>query len=350
MFSRGYKQTVRATTLSLALAVSLCSTATAAVHPGTVALDYRNAPVWSNYLDFERVGLSPRAGAAGDSLRSHGIKVYYWMQPFLQTYLGKPIRDIPYDAARWAVSEQYGAVMDCSDVGYVEAKTCDFRVPGYPDALANSVLLKLHPCDGLLYDYGCESIGWIPSCAALGAGSAEWGEGYRLYRAAMKVGTLGIPALAQCNAWTGWLPSVSDGLFLEQVGSLTGYQRAWDLLQAKPTSIVYCPQSTPQYRRCLATMALVAGCGFNYMGLPAMTNSLRDYEHFEMSLGTPGTSIIVLAPGVYYRPFSRGWALLNLAPQVYSYQNFKLAPNDGLVVQTRDERGRYITKKTNVGR
>jgi hypothetical protein len=58
----------------------------------------------------------------------------------------------------------------------------------------------------------------------------------------------------------------------------------------------------------------------------------------------------VLAPGVYYRPFSRGWALLNLAPQVYSYQNFKVAPNDGLLVQTRDERGRYITKKTNVGR
>jgi len=346
----------------------LFSTATAAPRPGTVAMDYRNAPQWQTLTDYERVVLSPRAGTARggwavDSLRAHGVKTIIWLQPNISTWQGQPITDWPVDAAMWPVALAYNAIHKDSTGAYIPLYqgpgwySLDFSVPGFPEALAGAVGASLPPADGLLHDHGCCTSEWMAQLRNVpGIDWPAWSNGYYRYRAGLGDATLGIPQISECNVWNSWIPQVSAGILLEGVGppqNLTSYTRAWDLLQAKPLSILLCQSPVPQHRRVLSTMALVAGCGFQHS--PTFFqgggySNTRDIEHFELGLGTPGTSIIVLAPGVFYRPFSRGWALVNLAAQTYSFQNFKVAPNDGLACQTRDSAGRWIVKRTNQGR
>jgi hypothetical protein len=74
-----------------------------------------------------------------------------------------------------------------------------------------------------------------------------------------------------------------------------------------------------------------------------------------MNVGRATGPIVTLAPGVYSRTFERGAAVLNASGRSYVYRlkstvKFRIQPEDGLVIQTRDEAGRTIRRITNEGR
>jgi len=314
----------------------------AAVAAGSFATDYRNAPDWRALVGFERVALSARAKVAADSLVGSGAEVFAWAQPLVPTWQGEPIRSWPWDAAMWETAERYGAVLPYAVEGddISGARLLDFRVDGFPVALAQAQAAELDGWAGVLLDYGCPDLAWEQSLPMLGEVFWEpWREGYYLYRAALSFYLQGRPIICQCDTWQG-LYFHCDGLVWEKVGwSLNPYEKVWHGLSsgAVGASVVLYPGGPGAGQRLAAGMALARDAAFLWRDVADPWTPQRDTEHFELTVGTFYLDAWERAPGVWIRVATHGLVLVNLSDAPYRYGSRVVGPMDALVIQFRNE-------------
>lgn len=369
--------TTRLRTLLCALLLALPALALSAPRAGTFAWNYKNRPVVAPYAGYEYVVISSRgvlAPGVVDSLRAFGATPLVWLQPTLAVVGGQPIQgpDYPWDTAVLELAQRRGAVLKTADgrpadlfppsgSGY-DAWLLDYRDSAFVDELGDLILERLVAgrCGGVLWDYGCGDVSWNPAIGIDAATWADWRRGF--VRLADRVRRGGL-SLTQCDQYPADVVPATDGVFYEQAGmSLNPLQKVWRNVTAHPDrrALVRVEELVAQKRRAFATLSLLTGARFNWSDLRGdygggTKESVPDFEHFVLSIGATAGAIQTRSAGVYARNFTRGIAVLNTstAPHTYwltSTVKVVIQPGDGLVMQTRDERGRYIKRITNEGR
>ncbi len=359
--------------LGLAL---LQSVGLAAPRIGTFAWNYKNRPVVAPYNGFEYVAVSPRAllqPAIVDSLRSFGATPIVWLQPTLAIAGGAPLvgPDYPWDTAVVELATRRNALLRSSSGAPVDlfpgpgydAWILDYRDTAFVDEFAALIVNTFGgKAAGVFWDYGCGDVSW----ASLDVDPAvwpAWRSGFRRLVDRVRTPQLGLLGILQCDQWPADLVATSDGAFFEQCGmSLNPLPKVWTNANRYPGkwTFVRVEELVPQKRRAFAALAYLTDARFNLSDLRGdygggTKETVKDYEHFTLSIGASVGPPVEVAPRVWRRTFTRGLVILNLSASTYVYsasknQSWKIAPNDGFVLQNRDELGRWITIKTNAGR
>jgi hypothetical protein len=337
----------------------LAVTATAEIHPGTIAFDYRNSPAWEEMVDYEWAVLSPRATAAADSLGRRDVKVVFWVQvPFVCTWDGSIVRGFEYDNNRADAIESWDAVLRdtlgfWADVDDGDIRGCyalDLRDTAFVDHLAWSTLGDLSKGDAIIFDYGCAGIKWISQLNDVDPSIwIEWEEGYRFYRETLRELLPDKVFFSQCDSWRG-LDFITDGLVLEKIGwSLTPIEKAWRLSSMDDTfDVLLASTDNRNTRSLIAAIALIQDDLFNW-GFPA---NRKAPEFFELDLGKVGKrDYWERKPGVFQRHWTHGIVIANTTDSPAKFGSRWVAPKSGLVIQTKNHTtGRYQKWLTNEGR
>lgn len=374
------RDAIVAAALLIAASLILSTESLAAPRIGTFAWNYKNRPVVAPYNGYELVAVSARAIVAPgivDSLRSFGALPIVWLQPTVAIAGGAPLEgpDYPWDSAVLELVTRRNAILRTPDgrpadlfppsgSGY-EAWLLDYRDSAFVDEFAALIVSRLMSgkAAGVLWDYGCGDVSWNQAIGVDGATWLAWRRGFVRLVAAVRALRGGGLSIVQCDQYPADLVPVTDGVFYEQAGmSLNPLAKVWANVNRNPGrwTLVRVEELAAQKRRAFATLSLVTGSRFNWSdvrgdyGGGTMQN-FPDLEHFGLSVGPTSGPIVTKAPGVYARAFTRGVAVLNTsaAPYVYALTSavrYTVQPGDGLVMQTRDERGRYIKRLTNEGR
>jgi len=339
---------------------------------GTFLWNYKNRPVVGPLSGYEYVAVSPRAiliQSVADSLSLIGAHALVWLQPAIATTNGVPVSgpDFPWDTAALDLVTRYNAILKKVDgtpavlwPGVYGSTMIDYRDSAFVDAYAQLILDKFRGRSaGVLWDYGCGDVSW----ANLGVDPAiwpAWRAGFRRLIQATRAGGLSI---IQCDQYPEDLVPVSDGIRYEQAGmSLNPLGKVWKNVTAHPDKIAFVgvEELVPLKRRAFASLSLLTGSRFNWSDLRGdygggTKESYRDPEHFELDLGATAGALRNRGGGVWARNFKRGFVVLNMGTTPHAYYltsttKLVVQPGDGLVCQTRDTAGRYITRITNAGR
>jgi hypothetical protein len=365
---------MRQPSIAIVLLLLTCGSSTAAPRIVTFDWNYKNRPVVAPYAGYEYVVVSTRgilAPGVADSLKAFGAGALVWMQPGIAVTNGVPVsgRDYPWDSAALDLVKRRGALLRKGNGQLVElfprvthgAQVLDFRDSVFVDEYAALIASTFRgKAVGILQDYGCGDIAW----AELGVERSVWPAWRRGFiRLCDRLRALGFLVIIQCDKYPKDLVPVSDGAFYEQAGmSLNPLTKVWSntVVQPERRMFVRLENLVPQKRRAFATLSLLAGACFNWSDLRGdygggTKETYRDFEHFDMNVGPATGPIVTLAPGVYSRPFERGAAVLNASGRTYVYKltstvQFRIPPEDGLVIQTRDEAARTIRRITNEGK
>jgi hypothetical protein len=351
--------------------------ASAAPGPGTWAWNYRNQPIVAPLAGYEFVILSPRGlFAAGvlDSLNAMGVRPLVWLQPTLAVVNGAPIQGAgyPWDTAVLELVTRHGAILRTPDGAPADlfpgdprwdAWLLDYRDTAFVDEFAALILERLVAgrSAGILWDYGCGDISWNPAIGIDAATWAAWRAGFVRLVGRVKAGGMSV---IHCDQYPADLVPVSSGVRYEQAGmSLNPLSKVWKNVTAHPdrVALVGVEELIAQKRRAFATLSLMTGSRFNWSDLRGDTGggtqdkSYPDYEHFVLDVGPTAGGIRTRGGGCYSRNFKRGIAVLNTSSSPHAYYltstvKVVVQPGDGLVMQTRDALGRYITRITNEGR
>lgn len=352
------------------------STASSAV-TGTSAYDYRNNPSVGPLLDREMVVLSARgmfAPGRVDSLLGSGVKPWMLVQPNQSFVNGLAIgsrpgddRTFPWDTATYQLAMKHGAIMRDSTGAYLDmfggtqwqSMVLDFRNRAFGADYA-ALLVSMFPrLSGLVLDYGCGDLAWMGLKVPLSVWP-DWRAGWIAYLAELRRLRPDLVVVSQCDKWQRDLPV--DGVLLEQAGySLQTPAKAFsttrDLVGAGKRAHYWQEWSDKRTRRFFAAIALMFDGTYRQTGTPNIVPPVnyRHPEHFDLSVGVPGSAAWERAPGVWQRMYTRGLVILNVTGATMTYQYnqttaFTIPPGDALVLQNRDTRGRFIVAKTNAGR
>jgi hypothetical protein len=348
---------------------------------GTIACDWRNTPNWHAIADsnFEASVIFPRSqsargGWAADSLKAHGVRVYFAHQPWLGLWKGQPIKDWKYDSTLWVICEKDSLWLRDSTGAIVHiygdidnALVPDFRIPEVVDAWGRAIAGYWPKADGWHFDYGdlVRGISWVPSCKKVRpADMAAWTVGYKQVVGLIRSVNSGSETACWCspmniNFCSIWpfenvAPYYTNQYSYERV--LTEFRT---IKRLGGRGLLFCQRSdVPSYRRTTAAICLLTDSYFNWRHFYSKTdpnwawNNLRDMEHFVLDIGTAPDSCIEVAPKVWQRKFTRGIVTVNVSPDYYRYvysknQQYPIAPGDALVVQDRSKNGRFIKLITN---
>lgn len=347
------------------------------VRPGTFAWSYKNRPTVAPLAGYEYVVVSGRgilAPGVADSLRAAGAIPLVWLQPVVAVVDGVPIEgpDYPWDSALLELARARGGILrdpagapvDLFPGGKYSAWVLDLRDSTFVDELAALLVSRLLGvrAGGVLHDYGCGDLSWANLPGVDPAIWPAWRAGFVRLLEALRAARGGGIQIAQCDQWTDLAPH-EDGAFFEQAGmSLNPPAKVWASANRYPGKWIFIRDEDlgAQRRRLFAAIAYLTGARFNQCDLRGdfgggTKANAKDLEHFGMSLGASSGPWFQKAPGVYERLFARGVVLANLSsfPYVYALTSsvrYTILSSDGLTMQTRDERGRYITRITDAGR
>ena len=331
-----------------------CSAEAAEVHRGTVGFDYRNRPLWKDYIGFQYAVISPRAYVQAESLWAHETIPVAWVQPFVCHWEGRPAIVAPYDNALWQTVQAFDAVVkdttgQWASISGHDISACypmDFSVEGFPDSLAHAVAKHLAKFGGVLWDYGCKDLAWAHSLRDVDPDLwPAWTTGYLEYRQTLRELLAGKAVFfCQCSRW-GTIDSVCDGLALEKVGwTLNPFQRTWDMLHAhgEYNMIMYMGEQNDSGQKLAAGMSLLTETLYSWRPWSDMHSPNRNPEHFDLYIGDPKPYTWEREKGVYQRHFSHGLVIVNMTDRWVKYGSRQIAPMSSLVIQTRDRNdGKY---------
>ena len=329
------------------------ATAAEAVAPGSVAFDYRNRPDLEHLSGFETVVLSPRAPEAAAAVHEQGAVVLVWLQPFLCSWRGQPPAPGTLLGDAYALAEAHGAWLreadgtpaTVRDADVSDCRVYDFGNAAFVESLAVLVTARLEHADGVLLDYGCPSLGWEPSLAAVDAALWEgWSAGHLQYMDALRRHRPEWRLLCQCQRWGEQLPLACDGLVLEKVGwSLNPFRQVLEQAAAQPSkrSVLMIADALghedPVRRRVAAALALLLDYDFSYRVEDAFgPHASRDPEHFELTLGDWSGPRREVRTGVFVREAAFGFTVVNLSAEPYQRGAETIPPGDALTAQTHD--------------
>jgi hypothetical protein len=355
------------------LGMILAPTVEAATVRGSFAFDYRNLPSVGPLLDREIVVLSARGYLAPgrvDSLVAAGVRPFVLVQPNQAWRLGGVAigaapgddRAYPWDTATYLLATKHDAILRDSTGAFVDmfggvswsSMVLDFGNRAFGRDYAALLAGAFPRAAGVVLDYGCPYMPVpVPDYEGWRAGWIAYLEELRRLRPDLEL-------VSQCDKWKPELPT--SGVLLERVGSALNppaksFATARALAGAGRRAFFRQEWTAPQTRRFFASTAVMFAGAFDQCADPNKVPPLhwRDVEHFELSPGYPVGDAWERAPGIWQRMTSRGLVLVNVsAPTlVYRYNTtttFYVPAGDALLIQNRDERGRFIKARSNAGR
>ena len=367
---------IRSWAAALAL-VLFAGSAGAQVRLGTFGWNEKNRPAVAPFAGYEYVYLAPRGAlspGAADSLRSFGATPLVLLQPTLAVSGGAPLTgpDYPWDTALAGLTARHGALLRGPDGAPIDlfpgdrwdAWVLDYRDSAFVDSLAALIVGTFMPkSGGIVWDYGCGDLSWAALPGADPAIWPAWRRGFARLVARVRAARGGGLQIAQCDQWPGELAPGFDGILLEQAGwSLNPAAKGWATATRFPNRWILIRQEdqVASRRRLFAAIAYLTGARFNQCNLQGdfgggTDQNFHDLEHWGLDIGVSGGPWFERAPGIYQRMFSRGLVIANVSGSmlVYPYNKattFIIPRGDGLVLQNRDARGRFIHAVTDYGR
>ncbi len=295
---------------------------------GTVKFDYSNTPDLSALDEFEHLVVSPRSvksEAAPEEQTFHAERMSVWVQPFLPTYEGKPVKTFDWDRDLWAyfkghlLKDPGGTAVNVRGSDISGAYVIDLGVPAARNHWS-SMLRRLAPYP-ILFDYGTWDLSWEPSLFVSADKWMRWGFGYSWVKQSFP------GAHVQTNH-----PITSHPMVLEKCGwSLNPVLNVWVLTWAsvyKGDMILYDGED-PQTRHTLAAISYLNDGLFSWK-----RGAEKDPEHFEWEPGEWHDSSPVEdgRSGIWVRRATNGEVLFNPYQEPRTYKMTReIAPLTGEV-------------------
>jgi hypothetical protein len=330
-----------------------------ALHAGSAAQDWRNAPEVAPLTGFDYVVLSPRAQAAGgpvggggqaEQLIASGSKVLFTVFPVFFWYEGQPLPEGDWDRIVNDLAVRHDAILKRADgewattAALADGFVLDFRNHAFVVEYASLVASFMAAGQGILEHGACSSMSWDPELQFLSeADWAAWSEGFHAYFLQLAALRPDWQLVAVCDRWGSWTAETYDGLFFEHIGSSlnpVGKKVYDELAKAGTRNIValYDP-IYPARRRGAAVMSILWDALF-LDGREATVE--KNPEHFELGYGDFPEPPVELAPQIWAREGTHGFVVGNFSTAPYSYtdpiegRTFTIAGDDGLAVQWAD--------------